>query len=137
MFHFVITIFISDGSDKYHVHSKCTVYLPNELRTFTCYLSVAFLFVYTISTCWDSFLVWMSSEKELLESLPLGKQCTEEEQVLLHFLFENKLKKVRGLFKDYDKYFKCRLLLKRSSCQILLQRLVKKGLVFYLLSFMI
>jgi len=34
-------------------------------------------------------------EKELLESLPLNKQCTEEEQELLHFLFENKLKKVK------------------------------------------
>lgn len=33
-------------------------------------------------------------EKELLESLPLSRQCTEEEQELLHFLFENKLKKV-------------------------------------------
>lgn len=37
----------------------------------------------------------ISIEKELLESLPLNKQCTEEEQELLHFLFENKLKKVK------------------------------------------
>lgn len=32
-------------------------------------------------------------EKELLESLPLSKLCTEEQE-LLRFLFENKLKKV-------------------------------------------
>ncbi|KAK6486951.1 cell division cycle protein 16-like protein [Huso huso] len=32
-------------------------------------------------------------EKEFLDSLPLSQQCTEEEQDLLHFLFENKLKK--------------------------------------------
>jgi len=31
-------------------------------------------------------------EKELLESLPLSKLCTEEQE-LLRFLFENKLKK--------------------------------------------
>lgn len=35
------------------------------------------------------------SEKDFLESLPLSQQCTEEEKELLHFLFENKLKKVR------------------------------------------
>lgn len=33
-------------------------------------------------------------EKEFLDSLPLSQQCTEEEEELLHFLFENKLKKV-------------------------------------------
>lgn len=45
------------------------------------------------------FFLFMHSEKELLESLPLGKQCTEEEQVLLHFLFENKLKKVKYILR--------------------------------------
>ncbi|KAJ8253416.1 hypothetical protein GJAV_G00212710 [Gymnothorax javanicus] len=33
------------------------------------------------------------AEKDFLESLPLGEQCTEEEQELLHFLFETRLKK--------------------------------------------
>lgn len=37
-----------------------------------------------------------SIEKDFLDSLPLGQQCTEEEEELLHFLFENKLKKVGG-----------------------------------------
>ncbi|XP_064831742.1 cell division cycle protein 16 homolog isoform X3 [Oncorhynchus masou masou] len=32
-------------------------------------------------------------EKDFLCSLPLSQQCTEEEDELLHFLFENKLKK--------------------------------------------
>lgn len=35
------------------------------------------------------------AEKEFLDSLPLSQQCTEEEEELLRFLFENKLKKVR------------------------------------------
>uniref|UniRef100_A0A8C5F0H5 Cell division cycle 16 n=1 Tax=Gopherus evgoodei TaxID=1825980 RepID=A0A8C5F0H5_9SAUR len=50
--------------------------------------------------CFEAFdlltshhMLTAQEEKELLESLPLGKQCTEEEQELLHFLFENKLKK--------------------------------------------
>uniref|UniRef100_A0A8C6YES2 Cell division cycle 16 n=1 Tax=Naja naja TaxID=35670 RepID=A0A8C6YES2_NAJNA len=50
--------------------------------------------------CFEAFdlltshhMLTAEEEKELLESLPLRKQCTEEEQVLLHFLFENKLKK--------------------------------------------
>uniref|UniRef100_A0A670J4M0 Cell division cycle 16 n=1 Tax=Podarcis muralis TaxID=64176 RepID=A0A670J4M0_PODMU len=50
--------------------------------------------------CFEAFdlltshhMLTAEEEKELLESLPLGKQCTEEEVVLLHFLFENKLKK--------------------------------------------
>lgn len=34
------------------------------------------------------------TEKEFLDSLPLSQQCTGEEEELLHFLFENKLKKV-------------------------------------------
>lgn len=42
----------------------------------------------TPKTCF--FLI----EKEFLDSLPLSQQCTEEEEELLHFLFENKLKKV-------------------------------------------
>uniref|UniRef100_A0A8C2TRX9 Cell division cycle 16 n=1 Tax=Coturnix japonica TaxID=93934 RepID=A0A8C2TRX9_COTJA len=50
--------------------------------------------------CFEAFdlltshhMLTAQEEKELLESLPLNKQCTEEEQELLHFLFENKLKK--------------------------------------------
>nr|XP_038029219.1 cell division cycle protein 16 homolog isoform X2 [Anas platyrhynchos] len=50
--------------------------------------------------CFEAFdlltshhMLTAQEEKELLESLPLSKQCTEEEQELLHFLFENKLKK--------------------------------------------
>ncbi|KAH0624569.1 hypothetical protein JD844_032183 [Phrynosoma platyrhinos] len=47
-----------------------------------------------LKDCSSDWEVSQSSvKKELLESLPLGKQCTEDEQVLLHFLFENKLKK--------------------------------------------
>lgn len=38
-----------------------------------------------------------SIEKDFLDSLPLSQQCTEEEEELLHFLFENKLKKVGQL----------------------------------------
>lgn len=45
---------------------------------------------------WGFFvLVLIYTEKELLESLPLSKQCMEEQE-LLHFLFENKLKKVKN-----------------------------------------
>lgn len=33
-------------------------------------------------------------EKDFLESLPFSQQCTEEEEELLHFVYENKLKKV-------------------------------------------
>ncbi|NXF97684.1 CDC16 protein, partial [Eubucco bourcierii] len=50
--------------------------------------------------CFEAFdlltshhMLTAQEEKELLESLPLSRQCTEEEQELLHFLFENKLKK--------------------------------------------
>lgn len=39
-----------------------------------------------------------SIEKDFLDSLPLSQQCTEEEEELLHFLFENKLKKVEKLY---------------------------------------
>uniref|UniRef100_A0A3B4AFN6 Uncharacterized protein n=1 Tax=Periophthalmus magnuspinnatus TaxID=409849 RepID=A0A3B4AFN6_9GOBI len=34
-----------------------------------------------------------AQEKDFLDSLPLSEQCTEEEEELLHFLFEHKLKK--------------------------------------------
>lgn len=36
------------------------------------------------------------AEKELLDSLPLSKKCPEDQE-LLRFLFENKLKKVNGV----------------------------------------
>ncbi len=39
-------------------------------------------------------VVNFSTEKDFLDSLPLNQQCTEDEEELLHFLFENKLKKV-------------------------------------------
>lgn len=39
-------------------------------------------------------VICFSIEKDFLDSLPLSQQCTEEEEELLHFLFENKLKKV-------------------------------------------
>ncbi|XP_053074314.1 cell division cycle protein 16 homolog isoform X2 [Acinonyx jubatus] len=49
--------------------------------------------------CFEAFdlltshhMLTAQEEKELLESLPLGKLCTEEQE-LLRFLFENKLKK--------------------------------------------
>ncbi|XP_025070974.1 cell division cycle protein 16 homolog isoform X5 [Alligator sinensis] len=49
--------------------------------------------------CFEAFdlltshhMLTAQEEKELLESLPLSKQCMEEQE-LLHFLFENKLKK--------------------------------------------
>lgn len=40
-------------------------------------------------------VICFSIEKDFLDSLPLSQQCTEEEEELLHFLFENKLKKVK------------------------------------------
>nr|XP_060625653.1 cell division cycle protein 16 homolog isoform X1 [Anolis sagrei ordinatus] len=50
--------------------------------------------------CFEAFdlltshhMLTAEEEKELLANLCLGKRCTEEEQVLLRFLFENKLKK--------------------------------------------
>uniref|UniRef100_A0A669EPG2 Cell division cycle 16 homolog (S. cerevisiae) n=1 Tax=Oreochromis niloticus TaxID=8128 RepID=A0A669EPG2_ORENI len=50
--------------------------------------------------CFEAFdlltshhMLTAQEEKEFLDSLPLRQQCTEEEQELLHFLFENKLKK--------------------------------------------
>lgn len=39
--------------------------------------------------------VAFATERELLESLPFGTQCPEEEIELIRFLYENKLKKVR------------------------------------------
>lgn len=44
-----------------------------------------------------AFVAHSSIEKDFLDSLPLSQQCTKEEEELLHFLFENKLKKVEGL----------------------------------------
>ena len=46
-----------------------------------------------------------STEKDFLDSLPLSQQCTEEEEELLHFLFENKLKKVGGLCTFSENYY--------------------------------
>lgn len=40
------------------------------------------------------FYCVLPTEKDFLDSLPLSQQCTQEEEELLHFLFENKLKKV-------------------------------------------
>ncbi|KAK0150612.1 Cell division cycle protein 16 [Merluccius polli] len=50
--------------------------------------------------CFEAFdlltshhMLTAQEETDFLESLPLGQQCTEEEEELLHFLFEMKLKK--------------------------------------------
>uniref|UniRef100_A0A665VLI8 Uncharacterized protein n=1 Tax=Echeneis naucrates TaxID=173247 RepID=A0A665VLI8_ECHNA len=50
--------------------------------------------------CFEAFdlltshhMLTAQEEKDFLDSLPLSQQCTEEEEELLHFLFENKLKK--------------------------------------------
>ncbi|XP_077473136.1 cell division cycle protein 16 homolog [Stigmatopora argus] len=50
--------------------------------------------------CFEAFelltshhMLTAQEEKEFLGLLPLSQQCTEEEEELLHFLFENKLKK--------------------------------------------
>uniref|UniRef100_A0A672I6R1 Cell division cycle 16 homolog (S. cerevisiae) n=1 Tax=Salarias fasciatus TaxID=181472 RepID=A0A672I6R1_SALFA len=50
--------------------------------------------------CFEAFdlltshhMLTAQEEKDFLESLPLSQQCNEEEEELLHFLFENKLKK--------------------------------------------
>ncbi|XP_055492604.1 cell division cycle protein 16 homolog isoform X1 [Leucoraja erinacea] len=50
--------------------------------------------------CFEAFdlltshhMLTAQEEKELLDSLPFSKQCTEEEHELLYFLYENKLKK--------------------------------------------
>ncbi|KAJ0070144.1 hypothetical protein NL108_002451, partial [Boleophthalmus pectinirostris] len=51
--------------------------------------------------CFEAFdlltahhMLTAQEEKDFLDSLPLNEQCTEEEEELLHFLFEHKLKKV-------------------------------------------
>jgi len=49
----------------------------------------------------------LSIEKDFLDSLPLSQQCTEEEEELLHFLFENKLKKVAFIYLHF--FMNCRL----------------------------
>uniref|UniRef100_A0A3Q2ZRG2 Cell division cycle 16 homolog (S. cerevisiae) n=1 Tax=Kryptolebias marmoratus TaxID=37003 RepID=A0A3Q2ZRG2_KRYMA len=50
--------------------------------------------------CFEAFdlltshhMLTAQEEKDFLDSLPFSQQCTEEEEELLHFLFENKLKK--------------------------------------------
>lgn len=50
--------------------------------------------------CFEAFdlltshhMLTAQEEKDFLDSLPLSEQCTEEEQELLRFLFENRLKK--------------------------------------------
>uniref|UniRef100_A0A4W5JM89 Cell division cycle 16 homolog (S. cerevisiae) n=1 Tax=Hucho hucho TaxID=62062 RepID=A0A4W5JM89_9TELE len=50
--------------------------------------------------CFEAFdlltshhMLTAQEEKDFLDLLPLSQQCTEEEDKLLHFLFENKLKK--------------------------------------------
>ena len=46
------------------------------------------------STCvYHTVTLAVVSEKELLESLPFSKQCTDAEVELLRFLYENQLKK--------------------------------------------
>ncbi|MBN3277680.1 CDC16 protein, partial [Polyodon spathula] len=54
--------------------------------------------------CFEAFdlltshhMLTAQEEKEFLDSLPLSQQCTEEEEDLVHFLFENKLKKAIAL----------------------------------------
>ena len=50
---------------------------------------------YGTEVLWTKFPFFFAAEKELLESLPLSKQCpTEEEASLVKYLYENKLKKV-------------------------------------------
>ncbi|CAL1582542.1 unnamed protein product [Knipowitschia caucasica] len=50
--------------------------------------------------CFEAFdlltahhMLTAQEEKDFLDSLPLNEQCTDEEEELLHFLFEHKLKK--------------------------------------------
>ncbi|XP_037542616.1 cell division cycle protein 16 homolog [Nematolebias whitei] len=50
--------------------------------------------------CFEAFdlltshhMLTAQEEKDFLESLPFSQQCSEEEEELLHFVFENKLKK--------------------------------------------
>ncbi|KAI4886077.1 hypothetical protein NFI96_030131 [Prochilodus magdalenae] len=50
--------------------------------------------------CFEAFdlltshhMLTAQEERDFLDSLPLSQQCTEEEEELLHFLYENKLKK--------------------------------------------
>lgn len=40
----------------------------------------------------------VTAERDFLDALPFSQQCTEEEEELLHFLYENKLKKVQKVF---------------------------------------
>lgn len=40
----------------------------------------------------------VTAERDFLDSLPFSQQCTKEEEELLRFLYENKLKKVKRFF---------------------------------------
>ena len=67
-------------------------------------------FIFTISeTCipanYLQYVFHFTTEKDFLDSLPLSQQCTAEEEELLHFLFENKLKKVGELCIESSKYY--------------------------------
>lgn len=56
---------------------------------FVCPLSC---FIYF--TEFDTLFPFAISERDFLDSLPFSQQCTMEDVELLHFLYENKLKKV-------------------------------------------
>lgn len=70
---------------------QCCVPIFNFLQI--CAVSYNFNNLSNVNIC-EMFCVF-SIEKDFLDLLPLSQQCTEEEEELLHFLFENKLKKVR------------------------------------------
>lgn len=62
--------------------------------------------------CYEAFnhlvnnnMMSAQEERELLDSLPISKQCPEEEIELVRFLYENKLKKVR--LRDLVQIFHC------------------------------
>ncbi|XP_075887196.1 cell division cycle protein 16 homolog isoform X2 [Nelusetta ayraudi] len=70
--------------------------MDNRLLATSSYKEALKLDVY----CFEAFdlltshhMLTAQEEKDFLDSLPLSQQCTQEEEELLHFLFENKLKK--------------------------------------------
>ncbi len=69
-------------------------YMPFIIISITCLMAM-----------YVKCVVHFSIEKDFLDSLPLGQQCTEEEEELLHFLFENKLKKVGGSAFSFENNF--------------------------------
>jgi hypothetical protein len=73
------------------------------------YFKFSTLFSHVIYLLYQLYVVFIFSERELMESLPLSSQCPEEEIELVRFLYENKLKKVISIL--------CKITLSYTSLQ--------------------